>query len=314
MCISNLVIHHICIIRYNTHCSFLFQATGFRYVGMFGFPQAGGLECHLGFLPKISCCKSYLDQKETSFLHVSMERYERLRFLMLRCFRMLCYFWFTYFWAVYLWVWVYFLVSWLETFEVRPNSQELDKLWSKIGELKPIALTSQETQKSAEPFLQMKFWNKPLLIFDPMGHLIFVTCSMSPYLGPCLGWLSSEGAFYDELSFTNGNLLPILVSNLDIILPCQKRVWGDTSWQPRLRVRNSLFWVSLLYLWHKTTWNSTLLQVLYAVEYLYKKDGIGKENIGIPNQNVSEKQLWHVVSYVPTERFTKRPGESRDRR
>jgi len=62
---------------------------------------------------------------------------------------------------------------------VRPNSQELDKLWSKIGELKPIALTS---------------------------------------------------AFYDELSFTN----------------------GDTSWQPRLRV-------------------------LYAVEYLYKKDGIGKE-------------------------------------
>eukprot|EP00434_Breviolum_minutum_P008250 symbB.v1.2.007279.t1/scaffold438.1/size205425/7 len=62
---------------------------------------------------------------------------------------------------------------------VRPNSQELDKLWSKIGELKPIALTS---------------------------------------------------AFYDELSFTN----------------------GDTSWQPRLRV-------------------------LYAVEFLYKKDGIGKE-------------------------------------
>ena len=43
------------------------------------------------------------------------------------------------------------------------------------------------------------------------------------------------------------------------------------------------FWVSLLYpLCPETRWNSALLQVLYAVEYLYKKDGIGKENwIGI---------------------------------
>lgn len=59
---------------------------------------------------------------------------------------------------------------------VRPNSQELDKLWAKIHELKPIALTS---------------------------------------------------AFYDELSFTN----------------------GDTSWQPRLRV---LYAMEYLYKKHPT--------------------------------------------------------------
>lgn len=59
---------------------------------------------------------------------------------------------------------------------VRPNSQELDKLWAKIHELKPIALTS---------------------------------------------------AFYDELSFSN----------------------GDTSWQPRLRV---LYAMEYLYKKHPT--------------------------------------------------------------
>ncbi|CAE7521565.1 sqd, partial [Symbiodinium pilosum] len=62
---------------------------------------------------------------------------------------------------------------------VRPNTQELEKLWAAICSLKPVALNS---------------------------------------------------AFYEELSFTN----------------------GDTSWQPRLRV-------------------------LYAVEYLFRKEGMGKE-------------------------------------
>ena len=51
----------------------------------------------------------------------------------------------------------------------------------------------------------------------------------------------------------------------------------------RVYVWETHFWVSLLYpLCPQTRWNSALLQVLYAVEYLYKKDGIGKENsIGI---------------------------------
>lgn len=49
-------------------------------------------------------------------------------------------------------------------FEVRPNSQELDKLWSKIGELKPIALTSRKLRRDIAAI----DFEAQTAIFDPI--------------------------------------------------------------------------------------------------------------------------------------------------